>query len=239
MPLDHSLTYKQNSFKFIPHKFRLKKILRIISKCNFQNDKMSYLDIGCSNGYITNIISESLKCSYTKGIDHNIENLNVAKRLHPHIEFKFINLNILLNSQKEKYNLITCFETLEHVGNLKNALLSILTFAHEERSLILISVPIEIGFWGIIKFLSKMLYGYKLDELSDDISTLFYFKDLILNKNISKYRNNRDGWGTHFGFDYRQVDEILINDNIPFKTINYFTTRFYIIDNSATYLVKD
>ena len=56
-----------------------------------------------------------------------------------------------------------------------------------------------------------------------------YFKSLVF-ENISKYRNEMYGWGTHFGFDYRWIDFILKSKNIGYSTENYFTTRFYIID---------
>ena len=229
MAVDHSLTYKQKSLRNLPHNLRLKNILGILKKNKVQNYGKTYLDVGCSNGYITNLISTSFDFDQIKGIDHNTENINKAKGLYQNIEFEFIDLNKWSPYNGVKFNLITCFETLEHVGKLNNAIRNILSFTQKENSIIIIGVPIEIGFWGITKFIIKKLYGYSLNELPDNISSTTYLKALFKGNNISKFRDNRDGWGTHFGFDYRSIDNFLKKNKVLFNAQNSFTTRFYTI----------
>ena len=229
MAIDHSLTYKRKSLRNLPHNLRLKNILAILKKNKVQEYGKAYLDIGCSNGYITNLISKSCDFDRIKGVDHNRDNISKAKRQYRSIEFDYIDLNILNVSSSEYFNLVTCFETLEHVGNLNNAILTILPFANKKSSIIIIGVPIEIGFWGTLKFLVKIAYGYSMDELPGKITKIDYFKTLISNGDISKYRDKREGWGTHFGFDYRNIDKILTENNVIFNAKNSFTTRFYTI----------
>ncbi len=228
MALDHSVTYKKKSLRNTLHKGRLNTILRILDAQNLKSN-YSYLDIGCSNGYLTNLITERYHFSNSKGVDHNTENINIAKNKYKNIEFGYIDLNDPNIKSEEKYNLVTCFETLEHVGNIENALKHILSFADNNNSFTLISVPIEIGAWGIFKFLIKtLLYGYSLKELKEGTTFMSYFWHLITFQNISKFRDERNGWGTHFGFDYREVDKILKKE-CEFKVKNYLSTRFYLI----------
>lgn len=226
---DHSITYRKLTLRNIPHIIRLRGILNLVRK-NKNEATPSYLDIGCSNGYITNVLSKELGAKRVKGLDHNVENLDVAKKSHTQIEFDFVDLN-KLSTPTEKYSFITCFETLEHVGDLRAAVQNIINYA-DKGATIIISVPIEIGFFGVIKFLAKtLMFGYKLDEFSTKVSWLVYFQKLVRGKRISTFRDPRGGWGTHFGFDYRDVDEIVLSLAKNSTQFNSFTTRFYIVKN--------
>jgi hypothetical protein len=162
-------------------------------------------------------------------LDHTIDNLILAKSLYHNINFNFINLNIINSNIFEKFDFITCFETLEHVGSINNALQNLVSLRTNSNTPIIISVPIEVGLIGIFKFLFKIFKGYKLSELKGNPSKVQYLISL-LKGDISKYRDVKEGWGTHFGFDYNEIDHILMSQNINFTTRNYFTTRFYIIN---------
>lgn len=68
----------------------------------------------------------------------------------------------------------------------------------------LISVPIEIGLVGLIKYiLKRYVLRYSLPVNCNDFH---YFKALLLGYDISRYRLPADGFGSHFGFDYRSLD---------------------------------
>ncbi len=156
----------------------------------------------------------------------------ISTHTQKYTEFGYIDLNNSIIESKEKYDVITCFETLEHVGNIENAIKQILSFSKSKKSFILISVPIEIGIVGIVKFLIKTIfYRYSLKELKDGTTFISYFWHLITFQNISKFRDVRKGWGTHFGFDYREVDKIL-GKECQFTGKNYLSTRFYLINNN-------
>ncbi|MFQ5617206.1 MAG: methyltransferase domain-containing protein, partial [Anaerolineales bacterium] len=131
---------------------------------------------------------------------------------------------------------ITCLETIEHVGNIEQTLDNILGMVAPGGH-VLISVPIEIAFWGIIKFLAKVIvFRYDLDELVSDDWKLKakYFLSLITYQDISKYRKPRGGYVTHFGFDYRQIDRILKERDVSWSRTNYFTTAYYLIAESTS-----
>jgi hypothetical protein len=46
---------------------------------------------------------------------------------------------------------------------------------------------------------------------------------------VSRFRDDRVNWGTHFGFDYRDIDDLLRSRGVRFSASNRFTTRFYVI----------
>lgn len=225
--IDHSLTYKQKNVKNIPHLIRLKQIMKIV---NIIKIKEPYLDVGCSNGFIINKIVSQYGIIHAMGFDHNRDNLKIASERYPNIEFDYIDLNTL-NTVDKKFKFITCFETLEHVGNLENAITNLINLI-DNRGTLLISVPEETGLIGLIKFLAKtIVYSYNLKELDDSKSAYIkYLFTLLSGKSISKFRSNRSGYGTHFGFDHKCIDRILYNANLNFKKIAKSASIFYIIN---------
>lgn len=228
MEFDHSITYKDKKIKNLPHKLRLKNIIEIIDGIE---NKISYADIGCSNGYITNIIQQKYHIDTVDGYDHCEDNLSVARSSYRDINFHYIDLNEVVSIDK-KYDLVTCFETLEHVGDIDNALANIINMKKSTGRL-LISVPIEVGSIGILKFIVKTLvYKYNLSEINDDRETLFYWRyllSLLLFKNISAFRKSKSGYGTHFGFDYRSIDIFLLKQDIEYTKYERAGTMFYLV----------
>jgi 2-polyprenyl-3-methyl-5-hydroxy-6-metoxy-1,4-benzoquinol methylase len=155
------------------------RLKRIFAYCDEINQKSRYADVGCSNGYITHLISERYPIDVAVGYDHSEDHLKIARQRYRKIDFRYLELNNP-NTTLEKYDFVTCFETLEHVGNLKAALLNLLNMC-KPGGRILINVPIEVGVVGVIKFIVKtVFYGYSLDELTKDrCSKIRYFASLI------------------------------------------------------------
>lgn len=228
MSVDHSLMYKAKGLKNIAHQLRLKAIIKEIKKNAGNRQIVSYADIGCSNGFVTNIIATMLEPNTIVGLDCKQKHLTKGKNDYPYIKFCNFNLNVL-GAANEEYDLVTCFETLEHVGKISNALANILKSC-KRNGLIIITVPIEIGVVGYLKYIVKTrIYGYKLDELGIQ-DTKHYERDLLNNNDISKYRCEKKGsYGTHFGFDYRIIDQYLKSRHIEYKAKNKLFTRFYFI----------
>lgn len=227
--MDHSATYRHFSLKNIPHFHRLRVIKDTLVRMSSGDGVMRYADYGCSNGYLTEISSKILNANVTVGFDHNEENLRIARGKYPTFEF----LPMDLSSGElphEQFDFITCYETLEHVGNIENAL-NTLVGSLSKGGKALITVPIEIGAVGLLKFAVKVLvFRYSLDELSARKGVGWeYFLALVKGSNISEFRDKRTHWGTHFGFDYRKVDHLLKDMPVEFLAFNKGTTRFYQI----------
>lgn len=226
--VDHSLTYKVRNLKNLPHFLRLKKILSTVDKL-CPNSPFNYFDVGCSNGFITNIVSGRLNPDDACGFDHSIDNLLVAGQTYSKIKFTEIDLNSELNIDA-KADLVTCLETLEHVGNLDVAIKNLAKLC-KETGHVLVTVPIEIGGIGIAKFFVKtLIYRYNFKEFgSEDVSWWAYFSALRRGK-IADFRRcfPREHWGTHFGFDYHEAEEKMRGSFGQVESFVFFTTRFII-----------
>jgi SAM-dependent methyltransferase len=204
--IDHSLIYKSNSVWHWHHRRRLEIVLDAVA-AEWPDGAGSYADVGCSNGHITNLVVERTKVATACGFDHSDDLLEAARSRYPEIKFSKVDLNQPVDWPRQ-FDVVTCFETLEHVGDLNMAVKNLVACVRTGGKLIL-SVPIEIGPWGVAKFFAKLSRGYKLDELPGDVTVWRYAKALLLSERMSTFRDARSGWGTHFGFDFRDVDEAL------------------------------
>jgi SAM-dependent methyltransferase len=227
MAYDHSINYRRRTLKTLPHRLRLQTILAILAREG--GGCRSYADVGCSNGYITALVRNLLKPTVCAGFDHAAANLEQAGKNYPDIEFAFYDLNVETR-QVPQYDVVTCFETLEHVGHLPAALANLLHLTRR-GGLLFIVAPVEIGFQGLLRFLAKtVLWRYKLDELSQDPQIyLKYLGTLLSSRRISAFRDQRAGWGTHFGFDYRDVDDCLQRLGAKYTAFNKWGSRYYLV----------
>ncbi|MBP9707705.1 MAG: methyltransferase domain-containing protein [Oligoflexales bacterium] len=215
----HETSYRGCGLSALLHKRRLRQIINILHKIIYERKIKSWADFGCSNGFI---IAEYLAThvsntpSHIIGYDRSNKLLKLAKaRSLKNTQFLPFDLNADLNldpkaetksKSVEKFELVTCFETLEHVGNLSNALQNILAHVKPSGTLI-ISVPVEIGLPGLLKFLAR--YALRRNPYGDffkNQSPRLYFKNLLLNRSITIFRSkDSPGFGPHLGFDYRDV----------------------------------
>jgi SAM-dependent methyltransferase len=222
--VDHSLTYRRG-LRNLPHRRRLHAIIAALTRGDAARVG-SYADVGCSNGYVTALVSERVRAERTVGFDHAEGHLERARREHPGIEFRLIELNRPLPAGHETFDLVTCFETLEHVGDLEQALADLLALTRPGGTLFL-TVPIESGPRGLVKFLIKVgLFRYSLKELPPRPRlALSYLGALAANRNLAAFRDRRHGWGTHFGFDWREVERLLRARGVSFEARSDLTTR--------------
>jgi 2-polyprenyl-3-methyl-5-hydroxy-6-metoxy-1,4-benzoquinol methylase len=228
METDLVKTYQDKALKNLPHRKRLDDIYRVIEKEGLagKND-LTYADFGCASGFITDLVTKKLDPASAYGFCHS-DGIEVGRELYPNIQFGFVELTE--PSDIGQYDFCTCFETLEHVGNIEIALDNLCHATREGGGTLLITVPIEIGIVGIGKFLAKTIfYNYDLDELPGDKLYFKYLMALLTYRDMSQFRDNRFGWGTHFGFDYRRIDKHLKMNRCKFRAWNKFTTRFYLI----------
>ena len=141
MKKDHALIYMDRSLKNWPHRQRLKEIPSVIRREGLaENRDLAYADFGCGTGFVTNIVADVLKHAKVHGFDHS-EHLEVAKEKYPSFEFGFFELNE--QSDIGNFDFVSCFETLEHVGNFETALSNVLN-ATIKGGTLLLTAHIEI-----------------------------------------------------------------------------------------------
>lgn len=80
------------------------------------NDSDIVLDIGCGDGYITNILKD--KCQTIKGIDYSEEAVQECKNLYPCLECYHMS-STHLQFGVESFDKVICFEILEHQTRLQ------------------------------------------------------------------------------------------------------------------------
>ena len=146
------------------------------------------------------------------GFDNSDELLRKGENDYPKINFKRMNLNI----KKNFFDIVSCFETLEHVGNYKNAFDN-LYFKLKSGGMIMVSVPDEIFLRGAVKFLARYLkkkipdYDPRYDlMLKRKRDGFYYFFDLLLKRDIEKYRKYpAEHYGPHLGFNYKNLEKYI------------------------------
>lgn len=227
-PIDHSRTYREFRLRNIPHQLRLRRIMTLLGEIGL--DGRSWADVGCSNAYIISTVLNVYRPSEVYGFDHSESNLVVAKESVPTARFEFIDLNDVVELPR-RFDVVSCFETLEHVGNLQRAVKSIVGLVRPGGTL-LVTVPIETGLGGSLKYLLKRgIYRYSLKELPGGESRRGeYARALLSGSRISAFRSEpREGWGTHFGFDWRDVDDLLQELNVQYDAKSGLFSRYYVV----------
>lgn len=225
MTSDHSLTYTKFRFRNIPHILRLGNTLKLLKNLGL-NQNNSVLDIGCSNGYVTNIIKKRFNLLNVTGVDFDLENIGLAQKKYPDITFSKGDINNEIEG-KEQFDFVLCLETIEHAGCLKTTLGNLLKASNTSQTIV-ISAPIEVGLVGIVKFIIKnSLYRDDFSEMR--VNKIEYLKALFAGDRISKFRDGRPFWSTHYGFDYRDVIEITNKLKVHCEVSKRFSTVYLVI----------
>lgn len=228
MAVDHSQTYRSWRPRNLVHRWRLRVLRRILGRA-LQRPPRKYADFGCANGYLTQEVARWVGAGEAFGFDLRYWNVNKAKRSWPGISFSEANLNQALELDR-RFDLITCLETVEHVGSPGMATRNLVRHL-ETNGLLIVSMPIEVGPIGVVKFLLKNgLFGSGFDQISRrHLVRWRYLLDLFRGKPISNYRHERESWGTHFGFDYRDVLRHFEGEGVNLRVIKSLTTCFCVV----------
>ncbi len=229
---DHSTTYTDGKLKNWGHRRRLREIISAVSRLSLPVGA-AYADVGCSNGFVTARVAKTIGAETVIGYDHLRDHLQRAQAQYPSYAFRELDLNHALNVE-ERYDFVTCFETLEHVGNIQVAIQNVLGLI-APGGVAFISVPVEIGVVGLGKFLAKSLLGYSIQELG--VSYPRYIASLVTGERISIHRpKGLVGFGTHYGFDHRDVEDELTRAGVSVRGWTSGTTRFFLVGNEEYHL---
>jgi 2-polyprenyl-3-methyl-5-hydroxy-6-metoxy-1,4-benzoquinol methylase len=195
------------------HQTRLNNILDLFNKVPVPNSgKLG--DFGCSDGYIIEIFQNTVfkgKDWHYYGFDHAEEYVKLAvDRKLPNSEFYTFDLNILTDKWAQQFDFVTCFETLEHTGDYKNAIMNLYT-ACKVGGAVILSIPNEKGFQGFTKYAARrILRRNAYEDFFDNRSEVQYALALILNRPIEPFRQPpQDSWGPHLGFDWTMVEKFI------------------------------
>ena len=188
------------------HRKRFLTALNFILKENFKN----FLDYGAGDGHF---LKEVLK------IKTDAELVGFEPIMNNNDSDKIKYYSDLSDIKDQKYDIITCFEVLEHFNsnNQKEILENIYNMLNND-GIIIISVPIEVYFPSLIKNLIRIKYT-KLD--------FKYIKNILkaaLAQEIPEIRNENGYITTHLGFNHKKLEilfkeyfEIIKKKNSPLE----------------------
>lgn len=201
----HEESYRNRSLISAVHKNRLRLLERLFD--DYIEQGATWADFGCSNGFIIQYLSSKRSFASIRGYDHNEQLLEMARAKNiPNAIFEKIDLNRPI-AVAATYDVVSCFETLEHVGDYKTAFHNIFSHVRPE-GILMIAVPVEIGIAGIVKFFGRSIARKNpYSGFFKARKTYFsYMCSLFSGGNIESYRDPpRPGWGPHLGFDHRRL----------------------------------
>lgn len=150
------------------------------------------LDIACGEGYGSNLMSKS--AAEVTGIDIDETTINNASKKYFDKKIRFIKGSILdIPADNGYFDLITCFETLEHVSNHEKVMSELKRVLNPD-GIVLISTPEKLNYSDKSNyknpFHKKELYGGEFKALIKNYFkyTAFYcqfssFSSIIMNEN--------------------------------------------------------
>jgi 2-polyprenyl-3-methyl-5-hydroxy-6-metoxy-1,4-benzoquinol methylase len=239
----HEESYKYKGIPGIIHRSRLQKILDVFEKVKI-GPAGKLADFGCSNGYIIALLKERFFNGGNwnfYGFDHSEPLLVQAREKNlKNCEFHRLELNsINANHWDGAFDIVTCFETLEHVGNYHNALVNLYKFC-KPGGKIIFSIPNEKDVPGLIKYFGrKILRRDAYKDFFNEQNEIRYVWHLLLNKPLGEFRKkNLPGWGEHLGFDWKLFEQFINNDFINVGKCRILSRESSFIKFNLIYMLE-
>lgn len=238
----HEESYKGFGITSYIHRKRLNHLFDIFKNIEINNNgKLG--DFGCSNGYIISLLQKNIfndKDYKFYGFDHSNDLIKSARlKKLPCTEFYFFNLNKINHDWDDIFDIVTCFETIEHTGNFKNALNN-LYLSCNKGGIIILSIPNEKGLPGILKYCGrKLLRKNAYGDFFKNKSELEYIQHLLLNRRLDVFRDtNVDGWGPHLGFDWKIFKDLLFKSFIKENKLELLFEHNSFLNFNFFYILK-
>lgn len=144
VPPDYYETGLENNlWQRIWHTRRIKEMLKIIPA-----GKEKYLDLGCHGGFLTQKAADKCQAREIWGIDVSLESVKYAQNKYPDFHFTVADA-ANLPFDADSFDLITCFEMLEHVLGPRKILEEIKRCLKKGGEVVIL-VPTESLFFRII-----------------------------------------------------------------------------------------
>lgn len=111
---------KNNLLQRFWHLNKIKNFRKLVRNQHFRN----ILDVGCAGGYMTNEIAKMFPCGQVTGVDAYTKAISYATKRFPHIYFIKTDAHTL-PFKNNYFDLVVCYETIEHVKNPEKVLAQI------------------------------------------------------------------------------------------------------------------
>jgi 2-polyprenyl-3-methyl-5-hydroxy-6-metoxy-1,4-benzoquinol methylase len=206
----HASSYAGMSPASLVHQARLRRLRRQLRSLDLP-ERGLLVDLGCSDGFV---LSELRAGAHVPpgwrlhGYDRRVRWLKAARlRGVTRSRFRVLDLNDDSARPVEQGDLVTCLETLEHVGDYGSAL-QVIHHAVRPGGRVILSMPVEVGPVGLVKLLGRPLARRRpyADFFCSPGQRLSYTAAVAMGGDIGRYRSPaRVVWGPHLGFDHRTV----------------------------------
>jgi SAM-dependent methyltransferase len=211
----HAASYKGFGPDKLIHRGRLGRIVKILKGLPLRPSGM-WADFGCSDGFILEVVRNRVVGEEWQlfGFDHSTAKLEEArKRVIPNTKFAVFDLNMRLTMSSNAFDVVTCFETIEHTGIYRNAFDNLVA-STKEGGIIVVSVPREVGVPGIAKFVGRALIRRRpYRRFFENVSRFHYTVSLLTGRDIERFRDpSAKSWGPHLGFDYRNFEAYVMKN---------------------------
>ena len=148
---------KSGHYKLL-HKLNPIRLEYILSKCNINNKKV--LDIGCGGG----ILSEQLYKHGAKvtGIDSSSKSISIARQHAKQQEYKinYINKSIFEINDIDSFDIIICFEMIEHIDKPDKLIKKINELSIKKSSLFLSTINRNLKSFMLAKIMAEYVLNY-------------------------------------------------------------------------------
>jgi SAM-dependent methyltransferase len=127
------------------YKARQVSFIKLVDKRYLKGNSKSLLDVSCGKGVLLGMLKESYRA---KGLDTSKENIALARQKVKGVEF--IVADMLDFELKEKFDIITCFDAIDHGDELRKGIRKTLRnlYNHLETDGVLIfSMPMAKDCW--------------------------------------------------------------------------------------------
>ncbi|MEM3212205.1 MAG: methyltransferase domain-containing protein [Candidatus Micrarchaeaceae archaeon] len=206
------------------YKARQVAFIKWADKRYLKGNSKTLLDIGCGNGVLLSMLKHSYQ---SKGLDISKEDIALARQKVKGVEF--ITANMLNFELKEKFDIITCFDAIDHGDDLRKGIIKTLSnmYRHlENNGMLIFSLSMAKDCWingetstTVLsvkggKFISTTHRCIRNNELNFDIVTL-------LLKGSKTYQEFKT---TVLKYDYGLLETAKVRDitnNLGFKTFVY------------------
>lgn len=159
---------------------------RYLFSIQYINQK-NVLDIACGTGYGCEILAKNGAKSVI-GVDIDTESINYARENFQHEVISFKQGNISTFSSAKCFDVITCFETIEHISNYQVAMRNLHTLLRNKGRLIISSPNRPITSPEAKKISSKPHNEYHTQEFNkSEFIALLEENGFVVNRNNSVF----------------------------------------------------
>lgn len=180
----------KNPLARFAHRERFKTCIDLVRNLNFD----SLLDYGAGD-------AEFLKRLKTRYV---VETLDGYEPIMKTAKMRDVNIYKHLDDIIKKYELVVCFEVLEHFNEVGQVeILQNIINVLDPKGFVIISVPIEVGFPSLIKNIRRMTLGhFNLAYIKNTLKCLFKME-------VPEIRRIEGFIPSHLGFNHSVFEKIL------------------------------